>query len=61
MGVCNLFFFLKNKHGEEELITPILDGTILPGVVRDSVLRIAMEMNKFKVVESMKHNDSYFI
>ena len=49
MGVCNLFFFLKNKDGEHELITPILDGTILPGVVRDSILRIATQMNRFKV------------
>jgi len=38
MGVCNLFFFWKNKDGEDELVTPELDGTILPGIVRDSVL-----------------------
>lgn len=38
MGVCNVFFFWKNKEGEKELVTPILDGSILPGVVRDSVL-----------------------
>ena len=41
MGVCNLFFLIKNKAGEKELVTPILDGTILPGVTRDSVLRIS--------------------
>lgn len=40
MGVCNLFFFWKNKRGEKELVTPILDGTILPGIVRDTVLVI---------------------
>jgi branched-chain amino acid aminotransferase len=51
MGVCNLFFLIKNNQGETELITPILDGSILPGVTRDSVLRIAIEMNKFKVTQ----------
>ena len=51
MGVCNLFFFMKNKHGEEELVTPSLDGTILPGVVRDSVIQLARKMGRFKVVE----------
>ena len=49
MGVCNLFFLIKNGDGEVELITPKLDGTILPGVTRDTVLRTAIKMNKFKV------------
>ena len=31
----NLFLFWKNAAGEKELITPPLDGTILPGVTRD--------------------------
>ena len=51
MGVCNLFFLWKNKDGEDELVTPELDGTILPGVTRDSVIRLALKMNKFKVTE----------
>jgi len=50
-GTMNLFFFWKNKHGEEELITAALDGTILPGVVRDSVLCLAREWGQFKVAE----------
>lgn len=51
MGVCNLFFFWKNKEGETELVTPELDGTILPGVTRDAVIRLCLKMNKFKVTE----------
>jgi branched-chain amino acid aminotransferase len=51
MGVCNLFFLWKNKEGETELVTPELDGTILPGVTRDAVIRLASKMNKFKVTE----------
>jgi branched-chain amino acid aminotransferase len=49
--VCNLFFYWKNKQGEDELLTPLLDGTILPGVTRDSVLRLGTEMKKFKVTQ----------
>lgn len=60
MGVCNLFFFTINKKGEKELITPMLDGTILPGILRDSILviylkyyfkEITREMKEFKVTE----------
>jgi branched-chain amino acid aminotransferase len=36
VGTSNIFFYLG-----DELITPSLDGTILPGVTRDSVLHIA--------------------
>ncbi len=47
----NFFAFLTNKNGEKELVTPPLDGTILPGVTRDSILQMAREWNEFKVVE----------
>jgi len=36
VGTSNIFFVI-----DDELITPPLGGTILPGVTRDSVLRIA--------------------
>lgn len=45
----NFFVFWKNKNGEDELITPPLDGTILPGVTRDSILTLCREMEEFKV------------
>lgn len=35
VGTMNFFLFWKNSAGETELITPPLDGTILPGVTRD--------------------------
>jgi branched-chain amino acid aminotransferase len=35
VGTSNIFFYIG-----EELVTPPLDGTILPGVTRDSVLQI---------------------
>jgi branched-chain amino acid aminotransferase group II len=40
-GAMNLFFLLRAKHGACELVTPPLDGTILPGVTRRSVLELA--------------------
>jgi branched-chain amino acid aminotransferase len=30
-------------------VTPPLDGTILPGITRDSILHLCREMNEFKV------------
>ncbi len=36
VGTSNIFFYIN-----EELVTPPLEGTILPGVTRDSVLHLA--------------------
>jgi len=49
----NLFVFWKNEEGEDELVTPPLDGTILPGITRDSILNLAKSLKKFKVSEKM--------
>jgi branched-chain amino acid aminotransferase len=44
VGTMNLFVALKNKEtGKKELVTANLDGTILEGVTRDSVLALARE------------------
>lgn len=51
IGASNIFFFIKNENGEKELVTAPIDGLSLPGVVRDSVLGLAREMNQFKVSE----------
>ncbi len=37
----NLFVVFKQEDGSLELVTPPLDGMILPGVTRDSVLSLA--------------------
>lgn len=37
----NLFVVFKRTDGSIELVTPPLDGMILPGVTRDSVLALA--------------------
>ena len=51
VGTMNLFMFWKNEKGEKELITPPLDGTVLPGVTRDSVLALTRGWKEFKVSE----------
>ena len=39
----NLFAAITNKSGQKELMTAPLDGTILEGVTRESVLELAQE------------------
>lgn len=53
VGTMNLFVFWKNENGEDELVTPPLDGTILPGITRDSILTLAKSLGTFKVTEKM--------
>jgi branched-chain amino acid aminotransferase len=40
-GTMNFFVYLIDDQGEKELVTPPLDGSILPGVTRDSMLALA--------------------
>lgn len=43
-GTMNFFALIKHKATDNvELVTPELDGTILAGITRDSVLRLARE------------------
>ena len=51
IGAMNFFVLWKNLEGDVELVTPPLDGTVLPGVYRDSVLQITREIKEFKVSE----------
>jgi len=51
VGTMNLFTYLKNKKGETELVTAPLNGLILPGVTRQSILDLARSWNQFVVSE----------
>jgi branched-chain amino acid aminotransferase len=51
VGTMNIFFFWINKQGKKELVTAPLDGTILPGVTRDSILSLARDWKEFEVSE----------
>merc|ERR1712137_1228392 len=43
VGTMNMFIYWTNKNGEKELVTAPLDGTILPGVTRASVIDLAKD------------------
>ncbi|KAF8525119.1 branched-chain amino acid aminotransferase II [Hysterangium stoloniferum] len=45
-GQMNFMCVLKRDDGGVDIVTPQLDGVILPGVTRDSVLKLAAEHNK---------------
>jgi branched-chain amino acid aminotransferase len=54
IGSMNCFILLKEHENSDklELVTPPLtDGTILPGVTRDSILKMTRKWNEFKVSE----------
>ncbi|XP_068442206.1 branched-chain-amino-acid aminotransferase, cytosolic isoform X6 [Clinocottus analis] len=50
-GTMNIFLHWINEDGEEELATPPLDGIILPGVTRQSILELTGKWGEFKVTE----------
>eukprot|EP00245_Coleochaete_scutata_P014068 TRINITY_DN589_c0_g1_i1.p1 TRINITY_DN589_c0_g1~~TRINITY_DN589_c0_g1_i1.p1 ORF type:complete len:501 (-),score=49.87 TRINITY_DN589_c0_g1_i1:535-2037(-) len=56
-GSMNVFFLIRGKPGPNgepgrlELVTPPLDGTILPGVMRDSVLQLCRAWGGIDVSE----------
>uniref|UniRef100_A0A6P4ERQ6 Branched-chain-amino-acid aminotransferase n=1 Tax=Drosophila rhopaloa TaxID=1041015 RepID=A0A6P4ERQ6_DRORH len=52
VGTMNIFMFYVNDQGEQELVTPPLSGLILPGITRDSILRMTRQWGKFKVTEA---------
>lgn len=43
VGTMNVFFAFKNADGTKELVTAPLDGTILEGVTRDSIIQLCQE------------------
>ncbi|KAM6996783.1 LOW QUALITY PROTEIN: branched-chain-amino-acid aminotransferase, cytosolic-like [Passerculus sandwichensis] len=52
VGTMNLFVFWERPDGAPELVTPPLDGLILPGVTRQSLLELARKWGEFAVREA---------
>jgi len=50
-GAMNMFFLLQHAGGEVELATPPLDGTILAGVTRDTILELCRGFGTLTVSE----------
>lgn len=51
VGTMNIFVYWTHEDGVLELATPPLNGIILPGVVRQSLLDLARTWGEFRVVE----------
>jgi branched-chain amino acid aminotransferase len=51
VGTMSQLFLWPRKDGKRELVTAPLDGTILPGVTRDSILQLARDWGEFEVTE----------
>ncbi|TRY62244.1 hypothetical protein DNTS_020209 [Danionella cerebrum] len=51
VGTMNFFLYWINEKGEDELATPPLDGIILPGITRQSILELTRKWGGFKVSE----------
>jgi len=51
VGTMNIFCHLATEDGGRELVTPPLDGIILPGVTRQSILDLARQWGEFTVSE----------
>ncbi|KAL0476852.1 branched-chain amino acid aminotransferase [Acrasis kona] len=57
VGTMNIFFYITNEKGEEELVTAPLNDTVLPGVTRDTIINITKNewgMNVSERVFTMK-------
>jgi branched-chain amino acid aminotransferase len=57
MGGMNLYF-VKGKGADATVITPKLTGTLLPGITRDSILSVAVDLG-YKVEEVMLSIDDW--
>lgn len=51
VGTMNIFVYWTHEDGVLELVTPPLNGVILPGVVRQSLLDLARTWGEFRVAE----------
>ncbi|XP_018570193.1 branched-chain-amino-acid aminotransferase, cytosolic [Anoplophora glabripennis] len=49
VGQMNIFIFYIDDNGERVLTTPPLNGLILPGVIRQSVIQLCEEWKEFRV------------
>lgn len=47
----NIFVHLINDDHEEELVTPVCDGSALPGIYRELILEFARENKNLRVIE----------
>jgi branched-chain amino acid aminotransferase len=52
-GAMNFCVLWENEEGKKEVVTPFLDGTILPGITRDSILQLTKEDGRYLASEKI--------
>ena len=60
-GATNMFFVIKNKQGETEIVTHPTDGSILPGITRDSIIQLHSELFKHYKISQRPFTITEFI
>lgn len=50
-GRMNFFVVVKSEDSDLQVITPPLNGLIIPGITRDSVLELVKDLPQYEVVE----------
>jgi len=51
VGTMNIFVYYITEQGEKVLATPPLNGLILPGITRQSIIQMSQEWNEYDVIE----------
>ncbi len=51
MDTCNVFILWVDKWNRKELVTPALDGSVLPGITRDSIIQLLRNDSRFHLTE----------
>lgn len=57
VGAMNFFVVVQRENGGWDVITPPLDGTILPGVTRDSTLKLLAAHPSKSVLPGLSESD----
>ncbi|XP_045469538.1 branched-chain-amino-acid aminotransferase, cytosolic isoform X2 [Harmonia axyridis] len=53
VGTMNIFVFYVDRNGDKVLATPPLNGLILPGVTRRSIMDLALRYKDFRLEEKV--------
>lgn len=52
VGTMNIFVLYRDENGDKVLVTPPLNGLILPGVIRQSVIDLTLQWKDVKLKET---------
>lgn len=58
MTALNVFFLLKTRYGRFQLLTPMDNGCIMPGITRQSIMELKDQIYKDKNIEIVEKDIS---